>query len=475
VTKPVFKLRTRLIGSHIAIALICIGLISLFSNLFLERQFQNYVTTNIERRHLEIVAHLEVLYRTERNWESRLIETIGMSALEEGLIVRVEDATGARIFDAQATDHMMCELMLAQISMNMRSRYPDWQGAYREVVYPVEVGGEVVGQVIIGYHGPYFYMDSDLKFLRTLNRILLLVGLFSFVFAAVMAMVISKRLTKPIRRVVEVTQRIADGHYDERVSHGQAPSTTLEIKALTNGVDHLARSLEQQATLRKRLTADVAHELRTPLSTLQVHMEGILDGVFEPSETRLSVCHEEILRLQRLVGDLERLARVESESQVLNRTAFDWIDWMRQQVNFYMAEASSKGICLSGPEAEALPVYVKADKDKMSQVLVNLLSNGLKYTPEGGRLEVRWIRENGRPGFIVRDTGEGIESADLPFVFERFYRVDPSRNRASGGAGIGLTICKAIVEAHGGEITVKSGGRGLGTEVRVLLPETSMV
>jgi signal transduction histidine kinase len=88
---------------------------------------------------------------------------------------------------------------------------------------------------------------------------------------------------------------------------------------------------------------------------------------------------------------------------------------------------------------------------------------------------VRWIRENGRPGFIVRDTGEGIESVDLPFVFERFYRVDPSRNRASGGAGIGLTICKAIVEAHGGEITVKSGGRGLGTEVRVLLPETSMV
>lgn len=470
--KIVTKLRTRMVVSHITIALLAVGLISLMSNLFLEQQFQDYVTRKIDRRHLELVYQIENLYLSEDEWNVALIETIGMSALGEGLILRVENSGGEEIFSARAMNHMMCDIMLNQISENMRSRYPQWQGEYVEVPYALMVDGQKVGTLEIGFFGPYFYSESDLEFLHTLNRILLAAGIVSFLLAAGLAILMSKRLTRPILRVTEATQRIAEGHYDERIGSVEARTHTLEIDTMTKSVDHLAQTLEQQAVLRKRLTSDVAHELRTPLSTVQIHLEGMLDGIFKPDEYRLSVCHEEIKRLQRLVGDLEHLSRVENDVITLQKKSFDLTELIFQQAELHRNQAALKSVALKVNCAEHLdqPIVLHGDRDKISQVLVNILANSLKFTPEGGSIEIDCRKEGGMVIIQVTDTGVGIDEKDLPYVFERFYRVDPSRSRGTGGAGIGLTISKTIIEAHGGKIVMDSPGLGSGTKVVIRLP-----
>jgi len=461
-----------MVVSHITIALIAVGLISLMSNLFLERQFQDYVTRKIDRRHLEIVNQIENLYLSEEEWNVALIETIGMSALGEGFILRVENLGGKEIFSARAMDHMMCDLMLNQISENMRSRYPQWQGEYVEVPYTLMVDGQKVGIVEIGFFGPYYYLESDLEFLHTLNRILLAAGIISFLTAAGLAILLSKRLTRPILRVTAATQRIAEGHYDERIGSVETRTHTLEVDTMTKSVDHLAQTLEQQAILRKRLTSDVAHELRTPLSTVQIHLEGMLDGIFKPDENRLSLCHDEIKRLQRLVGDLEQLSRVEHDMNTFQMKPFNLTELIIRQAELHGNQAAQRAIELkvSCGKDEDQPMVVNGDRDKISQVLVNILANSLKFTPEGGSIKIDCHREGEVALIQVTDTGVGIDKKDLPFVFERFYRVDPSRSRGTGGAGIGLTISKTIVEAHGGKIEIESPGLGSGTRIVIRIP-----
>jgi two-component system, OmpR family, sensor histidine kinase BaeS len=219
--------------------------------------------------------------------------------------------------------------------------------------------------------------------------------------------------------------------------------------------------------LRKRLTADVAHELRTPLATLQSHMEAMIDGIWEPDTERLESCHEEILRIGRMVGDLEKLARFESENLVLNREPFDMAELVKRIIINFESDFRNKRVKIDFHGTEQI---VTLDKDKISQVVVNLVSNALKYTCEGGDVKVG-IRDIGDMiRLTVQDTGIGISEEDLPCIFERFYRADKSRNRLGGGSGIGLAITKAIVEAHTGTIKVTSR-LGEGTEFVLELPK----
>jgi len=196
-------------------------------------------------------------------------------------------------------------------------------------------------------------------------------------------------------------------------------------------------------------------------------MEAMIDGIWKPDVERLKSCHEEIMRINRMVGDLEKLAKYESENLILTRTSFDISDLIRNIIRNFENDFLNKGIqAVFIGEKE----IVKADKDKISQVIINLLSNAIKYTPQGGTVEVRVTGFHDVTEIVVKDTGEGILQDDLPHIFERFYRADQSRNRMTGGAGIGLTITKAIVEAHKGKIQVQSKVNQ-GTEFTILLPK----
>lgn len=459
-----YSLKSKLSLSFVMVLLICILLLGAITNFILDNHFREYVRKNQEQKNKEIVTTLQGQFKHDNTWNMDVVETIGVSALENGLIIRVKDLSGMVIWDATTHNNGMCQRIIEQMAQNVSSRYPNVKGSYVEIPYPLYNNMIKMGEVEIGSYGPYYLSDQDLAFISTLNNLLLVVGAFSMICALVIGNAVAKRLSAPITKVVKTAQSISKGYFTDRIT---TQSDTNEINQLTSSINQLAETLETQEILRKRLTGDVAHELRTPIATLQSHMEAMIDGIWEPDAQRLQSCHDEIVRIGKLVGDLEKLAKYESENLVLNKERFDLSELVKRLMQNFERDFMNKGIefTFSGSHES-----ISGDKDKISQVIVNLLSNALKYTPEGGRVSVGVKGAEDITEMIVKDNGPGIPEEDIPFVFERFYRADKSRNRMTGGSGIGLTIAKAIVQAHKGKIDVVSGV-GLGAEFIVSLPK----
>jgi two-component system sensor histidine kinase BaeS len=458
-------LRTKLSLSYIFVALVCVAIITLLSNVLLVKQFNEYVIRNQTNKNNALVAQISQQYNKDKKWRSDVIESIGINALEGGMIVKVTDESGEVIWDATAYNNGYCQQMIEHMSRNMAEHIPDLKGGYISLEYPVKNNFEEVGTVQIGYYGPYYYNDNDLAFISTLNKLLFGAGLFSMLFALVTGAFMAKRLSMPISRVIKAAQMIARGYFADRIVE---TTNTREIVQLTTTINDLADTLQNQENLRKRLTADVAHELRTPLATLQGHLEAMIDGIWKPDAERLKSCHDEVIRINRMVGDLEKLAKFESENLTLDKSEFDITERIFSIIKSYEIEFINKNIEV---EFKGEKQSVNADSDKISQVVVNLLSNALKYTPGGGKINISVRGSENMVELIMSDNGMGIPAEDLPYIFERFYRADKSRNRTTGGAGIGLTISKAIVDAHKGNINVKSEFNK-GTEFTVSIPRS---
>jgi len=458
------SLRFKLTASILLVTLIAFLLVGVLANVILERQFREYVINNLNKKNAEIVATLESRYGVwGGQWNIPGIESIGVSALGDGLIVRVSGPDGNVLWDAMTHNSGMCAELLQSMAENMETRNVGFEGGYTEEAYPLVSAGREVGSVTIGYYGPYFYTDNDISFLDALNKLLVIAagvaGLLSFVLGTYLA----KRLSSPISRVIKTAEQIARGNYHDRIT-GQ--SDMQEIVELTSTVNALAETLGRQEILRKRLTADVAHELRTPIANLQSHLEAMIDGIWKPDPERLKSCHDEAVRLSKIVGDLETLARYDGENVLLNKERFDLSELVKKTLSSFENEFLSRKIALVTDLTEQ---YLEADRDKIAQVMVNILSNALKYTPEGGKVEIASAGDEREVRVSVKDTGIGISQEDLPYIFERFYRADKSRSRATGGSGIGLAIAKSLAEAHGGTISVSSRP-GFGSEFIVALP-----
>jgi len=457
------SLRTKLTISYLAVAVLCVVLISIFSNLYLEQQFRSYVKSNQEKKNLEIVALITHQYEMQQGFNEVSLQNIGISALDNGLIVQVADEQGKPVWDALEYNHGMCLNMMENIHTNMMSRYPNWKGQYITEEYPIMSDFKRVGKVFIGYYGPFYFTESDLKFINSLNIVFIGVGAFALVSAIVLGNLIARGISRPIKNVISTAQGISGGNFDNKITDR---SSIREIDSLTGSINSMAGILKQQEQLRKRLTADVAHELRTPLTTLQSHLEAMIDGIWEADSARLRSCHDEIIRISRLVGDLEKLAKFEGENIILDKMEFDIVELIKSMAMNFEKEMLDKNIALSISEK---PVKIYADRDKISQVVINLFSNAIKYSKDGGSVELSVSADAGEAVMIIKDTGIGIEKEHLQKIFERFYRVDSSRSRMTGGSGIGLAITKAIIEAHGGKIEVQSKV-GEGTEFTVRLP-----
>ncbi|MNT17843.1 Signal transduction histidine-protein kinase BaeS [compost metagenome] len=216
-------------------------------------------------------------------------------------------------------------------------------------------------------------------------------------------------------------------------------------------VNNLANILENQENLRNRLTSDVAHELRTPLTIVRTHLEAMIDGVWEITNERLISCNNELKRITLIVEDLEKIAEI--ENIILNKTKFNINDLIIDITNTFETELMNKQIVL---KKDLKASNIVADKDKIGQVIINLISNAIKYSKNNSIINIRTLEENNKTIIEISDNGIGISEDDLPYIFDRFYRVDKSRNRSTGGSGIGLSIAKTILDAHNSEIIVKS-------------------
>jgi two-component system, OmpR family, sensor histidine kinase BaeS len=453
-----WSLRTRLTLSFALVALACILMVSALANGVLESSFRRYVRESQVRQAQQVAAQIGS-QRTASGWDQDAITAIGMTALEQGMIVKLSDPGGRIVWDATTHNNGLCVQMITHMAQNMASRYPNWRGVYTENVYPVRASFASVGVVTIGYYGPFYLNDQELAFINSLNLLLLWVTVAATALAVLIGWVSARRITVPLARVADATRQIALGRRDVRID---GTTRVRELDGIASSVNDLSRALADQEDLRRRLTADMAHELRTPLAALQSHLEAMIDGVWQADSQRLAGLHEEILRINRLVADLERLAHVEAEHAGLVRRPTDLGALLQGIVLNHEPQFRAKGVALRlDSEGSAEGLCAAADPDKLSQAVINLLSNALKYTPADGTVEVSLRAGPAGAEIRVSDTGIGIHPRDLPRVFERLYRADDSRSRATGGAGIGLSISRAIVEAHGGTIRASSEpGRG---------------
>ncbi|MFC5647959.1 ATP-binding protein [Paenibacillus solisilvae] len=274
--------------------------------------------------------------------------------------------------------------------------------------------------------------------------------LASIGLAVFLGFYVAKRISAPLVHMKRVAERMTSGDWSSRVAiHGKDELTDLGASLNT-----LAEQLQQHEQLRVTMTEDIAHELRTPLATLKSHMRALEDGIWDPTPERIHSCYEEIERLTQLVAELEDLTHVESPGFQLKRIEAPLAEVIKRGVELVSAAYREKNVQLRFTVSPHLRVVV--DHHRMIQILVNLLSNALKFTPEQGEVRIEGREENSSVLILVQDTGMGISPEDLPYVFERFYRGDKSRNRSTGGSGLGLTIVKQLVAAHDGSIWAES-------------------
>jgi histidine kinase len=309
---------------------------------------------------------------------------------------------------------------------------------------------------------PQLFADFRASF----NEALMYAVIAAMAVAVTLSFLFSRRVVAPVRAMSLAAQRIADGRYDERVEvNGED-----ELARLAARFNQMAEKLNQVEAMRRRLIGDVSHELRTPLTAIKGSMEGLMDGILPANVETYQQIHAETERLNRLVDDLQELSRVESRAYELDIQSVDLHSLVRTVAKRLTPQAESKRISLNVDLSPNFP-RVLADQDRIIQILINLAGNALQYTPEGGKITISAKRLNGAVQISVRDTGSGIPPEHVEHIFDRFYRVDKSRSRQTGGgSGIGLTIARALVEAHGGRIWVESAGEAQGSVFHFTLP-----
>lgn len=323
--------------------------------------------------------------------------------------------------------------------------------------------------------GQMMGLNADLfaSFRRAVTEALALAGSAALLAGLVVSVLVSRRVVLPVQEMQAASQRIAAGQYGERVGvPGDVGSEDLdELGRLALSFNRMATQLEQIEAMRRDLIANVAHELRTPLSTIKGYMEGLIDGVLPAEGATFLQVSREADRLQRLVRDLQELSRVEAGGLALDRKPIPVHRLVEAAVTRLVLQFEEKGVALDVDVSPDLP-SVRADEDRIGQVLLNLVGNALQFTPPGGRVRIRAQREGDMVRVAIEDTGIGIPVEHLPHLFERFYRVDKSRSRVGGGSGIGLTIAKHLVDAHGGTVRAESEGPGQGSVFSFTLPST---
>jgi signal transduction histidine kinase len=283
----------------------------------------------------------------------------------------------------------------------------------------------------------------------TVNQSLLWTGLAAVALGTLLVSLLSRRLLSPVKNLGDAAQRLGQGDLTRRVQ----PEGAGEFQQLALAFNSMATNLEDAERQRRNLVADVAHELRTPVSNIQGYLEALKDGLLQPDEGTIETIHGQVIHLGLLVEDLRLLAQAEAGALKLHRTPGRMPDVLRGCVDAVQPRAEAKGISVSLEADTAIPL-VDMDSTRISQVVNNLLENAIIHTPEGGSVTVTAGAANGMVQVAVSDTGTGIPREDLERVFERFFRADPSRDRATGGVGLGLTIAKQLIEAHGGSISV---------------------
>lgn len=453
------KLSKKIIIYFASAILFSIFVVSLISNSILNNSFDSYLLSEQESTLEEISEEINQLYK-ENDYQIYERQISSYASLEN-LTIKIKNLED-RILYSSDQMHGMGNMH------NMHRRMQGYdvnEGEYSEKEFPLYKDDEVVGFIVIGYIDNSYLTESALVFKDTLKIILFVSAVVALIIGIIASIFLSRGLTKPLIKIRDTAVEMQKGNLSER---SDPKTNTIEIQELSNSINYLGSTLSKQEDVRKRYASDVSHELRTPISTLKSHIEAIMDGIWEPNQEHLSILMAEINRLSSLVDDLKSSFNSAEHEMVLNKTNFNLSDEVNEIITTYVPILEKENISIE--QNIEKDISINMDKNKLKQIIYNLISNSIKYSDKNGNIKISLQGLNKNWSILkIKDNGIGIKEEHLPFLFDRFYRVDESRAKDTGGTGLGLSIAKLIVEAHGGEIEVNSE-YGQGTEFIIKLP-----
>lgn len=442
--------------------IVAIAATSIISNIMISGKFNDYLVAEQKNKIEKISKITEGLYNDKNGFSDVDMEEIKRYSSMENLFVEIKDIKGKTISSYDNTKEKSKKHFM--MGSMMENNDEGKNGNYTEVKYNLEKNNKNIGNITVGYFDNSFINNDALNFKMTLNKAYVLSGFIALVIGFFISVIFSRQLSKPLIKITDVANKIRNGDLNARCL---VKSNTKEIIELSSSMNFLGATLREQEMLRKSVTSDMAHELRTPLSILKAHIEAMLDGIWEPTKERLESFYEETERLIKLVNSLRNLSKLEEVNLILNRSSFNIGNLLVNIMRNFEPMYNKKNYKLSINATQGIEVFM--DKDKIIQIMDNILSNAYKYLENNGQVFVSLKKVKENIVIEVRDNGIGISEKDLPYIFERFYRSDKSRSRNTGGSGIGLTITKGLVEAHGGKINVYSE-EGNGSKFVISLP-----
>ncbi len=434
----IHKLWFRLLVAFASVILVTMGTVyfSISRSMSLEMQYYQNLKTKYESQQVQSIQDRFIIHYwlNDRNWQNvqPLVTDI---ASVTGMHIILTDAKGTVVGDSQGR-------LVGQ----------NYSADTGVTAYEIGWGEDPLAILYIKPSPaaePYFAAPQRL--FETIRRSFLWAVGLAIIIAFALTFLLSRRISLPVAVLADAANRFGKGDLSHRVEiTGKG-----EVRELAEAFNSMVAELQRAEQLRRNLVADVAHELRTPLANIKGYLEAIRDGVMKPSQALITSLDEEASLLSRLVDELQELSLAEAGELKLVYQTEDIARLIRQAAALWQPQVTTKGISLSIDLPDDLPP-VSVDWQRISQVLHNLLENAVSHTSRGGAITLAAATQGNYVQVRVSDTGEGIPAEDLPFIFERFYRVDRSRARATGGSGLGLTIARRLVEAHGGKITVES-------------------
>jgi signal transduction histidine kinase len=446
-----FSLRKKLSLGFLTAVLGSIIIASLISNIMINKIFNAYLKDEHNTKINKVVTMASELYDENNKLSDSAVQQLQRYSQLENMYIEIQDSHGSQIYTSGMPNLNGMNTMSGMMGSRMHNLNSGGSGDYTEEKHDLIKSNKKAGAIICGYFSSSLMTSGAVTFIMTLNKSFVISAVIALSFGLLLSIMISNQISKPLVKITHTANEMRHGNLQLRSDVG---SSTKEIEDLSLSINYLAETLNHQEIYRKRMTSDMAHEIRTPLTTLKTHIEALIDGIWEPTTERFESFYEEIERLNKLVDNLRDLSKLEESKLNLNKSKFNLSEEMEKIVCTFKPLFYKNNFSLK-KEIEN-NMWVIMDKDKLKQIMHNVIFNAYKYLNVNGTVIINLKAEGENAIVKISDTGIGISEEDLPHIFDRFYRSDSSRDVHTGGSGLGLTITKTLVEAHDGSITAES-------------------
>lgn len=459
------SIKTQLLVSFLAITTLIIGSLSLITLSLMNNHFNQYVKEKQNDLLNQYTDAITFVWNDQsQSWAFDELNELAKKADKDHLYFSVMSENNQDSWQLEHDDLIKTKQKLKEHAALVSKT----KGANltQEITIKKELKKEnkKIGEVTFYFYGPFAYTEHDAMFIASMKKSLVVVALAALLVSMIFASWVAEKLSSPLTHVSKFTHQLTLGKYTKKLPQ---ETTINEINSLIDSLNALSHQLDKQDSLRKRLTSDISHELRTPITTLKGNLEAMIDGVWETTPERLTLCYDEVNRLTRLINDLDLLNQLKENNHHLIYSTFDLRELSQAVIANFSSQMTDKNLTVSLIGKE---IFISADRDKIQQVLTNILNNAIKFTQKNGKISFSMDNNREIVYLKIKDNGIGMDEEHLPFIFNRFYMTDPSRNKALGGQGIGLSIVKSIVDSHDGTISVESE-LGLGTSFILEFPK----